>query len=369
MIKTTLLIFSVNKSSHVSCPAMAFNIMIYNNMCFRFILFFVALNSSFFGFAQQRPHYTQYILNNYIINPAVAGIETYMDAKLSHRHQWVGLKDAPVTTYFTIHGSLGKDESRPTATTTLPEGFNPRGEAYWQDYTSAKPHQGWGATIISDRTGPLNRFSAYGTYAYHLGIAPKTSISAGISVGFNNNSLNTNKLSFEIPTDPAVAGSNVINKIRPDMNAGVWLYSANYFAGVSAFQIIPQGLSFANNTLQVDRKTYPHLFITAGYKLYAGRDWSIIPSAVLRYVDPLPLGVDLNVKALYQDRLWIGGSYRLNDGFAGMIGINVSTAFNIGYAYDYTTSNLQSYTSGTHEIVFGFLLRNKYGDLCPKNLW
>ena len=57
---------------------------------------------------QQKPHYTQYILNQYIINPAITGIENYADVKLSHRHQWVGMQDAPVTTYFTIHGALGK---------------------------------------------------------------------------------------------------------------------------------------------------------------------------------------------------------------------------------------------------------------------
>jgi hypothetical protein len=42
------------------------------------------------GFAQQRPHYTQYILNNYILNPAISGIENYTDVKLSARDQWVG---------------------------------------------------------------------------------------------------------------------------------------------------------------------------------------------------------------------------------------------------------------------------------------
>ncbi|MGX8249340.1 type IX secretion system membrane protein PorP/SprF, partial [Escherichia coli] len=60
------------------------------------------------GRAQQRPYYTQYIMNNYIINPAVAGIENYWDVKASHRMQWVGLQDAPVTTYLTIHGPLKK---------------------------------------------------------------------------------------------------------------------------------------------------------------------------------------------------------------------------------------------------------------------
>ena len=60
--------------------------------------------------AQQRPYYTQYIMNNYIINPAVAGIENYWDVKASHRMQWVGVQDAPVTTYITMHGPLKKND-------------------------------------------------------------------------------------------------------------------------------------------------------------------------------------------------------------------------------------------------------------------
>ena len=78
--------------------------------------------------AQQRPYYTQYIMNNYIINPAVAGIENYWDVKASHRMQWVGIQDAPVTTYITIHGPLKKDDfGWETATSMRTRGENPRG--------------------------------------------------------------------------------------------------------------------------------------------------------------------------------------------------------------------------------------------------
>src|SRR6201989_1691297 len=85
--------------------------------------------------AQQRPYYTQYIMNNYIINPAVAGIENYWDVKASHRLQLVGVQDAPVTTYLTIHGPLKKsDYDRESATSFHASGSNPRGEAYWRGY-------------------------------------------------------------------------------------------------------------------------------------------------------------------------------------------------------------------------------------------
>src|SRR5690349_624670 len=62
--------------------------------------------------AQQLPHYTQYVLNQYILNPAITGIENYTDVKFSHRHQWVGIEGSPVTSYFTLHTSLGKKDYR-----------------------------------------------------------------------------------------------------------------------------------------------------------------------------------------------------------------------------------------------------------------
>ena len=146
--------------------------------------------------AQQKPHYTQYILNQYIVNPALTGIENYTDVKLSHRHQWVGIQDAPVTSYFTIHSPIGKQDFRTTATSFETPGENPRGKNYWEDYTAASPHHGVGLQIIRDVTGPLSNTSAYATYAYHLGLSPQTSLAAGFGVGFNNYSLDANKIQF-----------------------------------------------------------------------------------------------------------------------------------------------------------------------------
>lgn len=321
--------------------------------------------------AQQLPHYTQYILNNYILNPAVAGIENYTDVKVSHRHQWVGIDGAPVTTYLTIHAPLKKnDYERETATGFHAAGENPRGRAYWQEYTKAEPHAGVGLTILNDRTGPLNRFAAYGTYAYHLGISAKTSISAGVSVGIKNTTLNATKLSFDVPVDPAVAGSSYLNKLTPDINAGIWLYSADYFAGVAAQNIIAGKLKFAEDTVKlVGGRLVPHLFFTAGYKFLLTDDITFLPSGLVKYISSTPVSFDLNAKFQYRDFLWIGGSYRYQDSFAAMVGLNISNAINVGYAYDITTSRLNTVTNGSHEIVIGFLLGNRYGDWCPRNLW
>jgi len=323
--------------------------------------------------AQQRPYYTQYILNNYIINPAVAGIENYTDVKVSHRHQWVGLDGAPVTTYLTIQGPFHKsDYDRETATSFHAPGQNPRGEAYWQSYLAAPSHAGWGFTLLNDVTGPLNRFAAYGSYAYHLVLSPKTTLAMGTSVGFTQMTLNTGKLNFGVtnPVDPAVSGSGDLNRLKPDISAGLWLYSKDFFAGVALQQIIPSQIAFSDNSVQLQSgKLVPHTFITVGYRTYLSDDISFLPSVMLRYITPLPLGVDLNAKFQYQDLAWVGLTYRYQDSFAGMVGININSTVNIGYSYDATTSGLSKVSSGTHEIMVGFLLGNRYGDWCPRNLW
>jgi type IX secretion system PorP/SprF family membrane protein len=321
--------------------------------------------------AQQQPHYTQYIINNYIINPAITGIENYTDVKISHRHQWVGLQDAPVTTYLTIHKPLGKKDDRTTATSFEKPGENPRGKNYWQDYEAAKPHHGIGLKIINDRTGPINRFAGYVSYAYHIGISAQTSIAAGFEAGIRNISLDRNKLDFgpTNPIDPAVYNSGEINSLKPDFGAGVWVYSADYFIGLSAQQIIPQKIYFSDNKVQQQSKLVPHIFATAGYRFFLNEDISMIPSVMLKYVQPAPVQFDINAKVQYRDLLWVGAGYRLKDGFAALLGLNVSNTFNVSYSYDYTTSALNTVSKGTHEIVLGFLLGNKYGDWCPRNVW
>ncbi|SDG72715.1 PorP/SprF family type IX secretion system membrane protein [Chitinophaga filiformis] len=324
--------------------------------------------------AQQQPHYTQYVLNTFIINPAVAGIENYWDVKASHRHQWAGLNGSPVTTYLTVHGPLSKtDYPEASATGFNPEGSNPRGKAYWASYSAPASHAGAGLTILNDRTGPLNRFSISGTYAHHIGVAPGTSLSAGISVGAQRISLDASKLEFQNPADPAIAGSTVLGRWRPDVSVGLYLYSSQYFAGISAQNIVPSAIGFDNGKVVGENvyrgKLVPHLFGTAGYRLWVNEDLSLLPSVMIKYVTALPLSFDVNAKLQYQDRAWVGASYRHKDGIAAMLGINVNATFNVGYAYDYTTSGLNIASHGSHEIVIGIMIGNRFADLCPRNVW
>ncbi|HEY0356749.1 MAG TPA: type IX secretion system membrane protein PorP/SprF [Flavisolibacter sp.] len=316
------------------------------------------------------PHYTQYVMNQYILNPAITGIENYTDIKLSHRHQWTGIEDAPVTSYFTLHKAIGKTDYRTTATSFEMEGENPRGKGYWADYEAAEPHHGVGVQVINDQTGPISNFSAYATYAYHMGISARTSLSAGFGAGFTRIGLNASKLDIATTTvDPAVYSTGIINKARPDLSAGIYLYSADYFFGISAKQIIPQRIDFSNNAVKVDdSKLVPHLFATAGVRFLAGENFNIIPSIMVKYINHTPTQFDFNTKIQYRNIAWAGGGYRYKEGFNGLVGMNISNKVNVSYSYDYTTSQLNNYTKGSHEFVIGFILGNAY-ESCPTNVW
>lgn len=327
--------------------------------------------------AQQRPHYTQYILNNYILNPALTGIENYMDVKISGRDQWVGFDGAPRTAYLSIHGPLGKKDYKTSATSYAVPGENPRGNAYWQNYTASEAHHGVGGSVVNDRTGNFNRFSVNLSYAYHLGLSPRTNLAAGFAAGITTVGLNANGKAFfgPNPSDPAIGGANAseLRKIKPDLSVGLWLYSADYFIGISGQQVIPQKLAFVDDaTFAMKGKLVPHVFLTGGYRFLLNDDINALPSVMVKYINGAfknDYQAEFNLKLQYRDLFWLGGSVRQYDGYAAMAGLNVGNTFNIGYAYDFTTTSIRTYSRGTHELVIGFLLGNKYADTCPRNVW
>src|SRR6476661_7978028 len=157
----------------------------------RSYLTLVVLLFTSIAFAQQKPQYTQYILNNYIINPAVTGIENYIDIKAANRQQWTGLKNAPKTSYFTAHMPIGKSNDWGSSTSFNMVGENPLGRSYRDDYQASAPHHGIGLAVVVDETGPLSNATFNFTYAYHLGLAPKLNLSAGVGAGVSRVSLNT----------------------------------------------------------------------------------------------------------------------------------------------------------------------------------
>ncbi|MBP6025590.1 PorP/SprF family type IX secretion system membrane protein [Ferruginibacter sp.] len=338
----------------------------------KFFLIAGSCFSSVFVSAQAKPFYTQYILNNYILNPAVSGIENYTEIKLSNRNQWTGINGAPVTSYFSIQTPIGKEDLRTSATSFEIPGENPRGKRLWEEYTPPDAHHGVGFVAMNDKAGYINRWTLNGTYAYHRPLSVKTTLAAGFSAGITSVNLDRSKIEWASldPNDPAVGiSSGELKKLKPEIGAGLWLYSAQYFVGLSVLNIIPGKAQFVTNDKYGSYYT-PNYFLTAGYRFSLTDDVMMMPSVMFQYWQPQLGGLHTNVKFQYQDKVWVGGGYRFSDlisGYSAMAGLNISNTFNVSYSYEVaTTSRLRTYTKNTNEIMLGFIIGNKFSQACPR---
>jgi type IX secretion system PorP/SprF family membrane protein len=332
---------------------------------FLFLLVGIVL-STLVTVAQQRPQYTQYVFNNLLLNPAVTGIENYTDVKAGYRSQWTGLQGAPITSYLTVDAPLGNAFLQGDASAfPASGGENPSSRLYTQNYMAAEPHHGIGFTLVSDVAGPITQTNIDATYAYHIGISSNVNLSLGVSAGMSRISLNTSELSLETPIDPAIANGNN-SQWKPDLGTGVWLYASNYYVGASVQQLLPTNLYFSTNNYN-QSKTVPQYFLTSGVKLFLTDDITLMPSFLIKVINPEPVTYDINAKLSFQDKFWFGGSYRHDDSFGVLAGVNISSFINIGYSYDITTSALNTVSNGTHEIVISLLLNNRYKVTCPQH--
>ncbi|UKJ09013.1 type IX secretion system membrane protein PorP/SprF [Solitalea lacus] len=290
--------------------------------------------------AQQRPQYTLYMQNNYILNPAIAGIEDYYDLKLSYRSQWVGLEAAPKTGYLSYQMPIGDVDER---------------------------HHGLGGYVVSDKTGPTSRLSFDGSYAYHLPITRKLKVSFGVAAGFTQYTTDANRLT---PADPGFDASIVSGtQFLPDISAGIWLYSDRYYVGASGLQLVPATLSNSTASAAKLNKYRAHYFFTGGYRFPLGEDFLATPSIMVKWIDPAPASMDFNFKLMFQETVWAGVSYRKADSFSALIGVNISSLINVAYSYDYGVNELGDFNSGSHEVILGLQLNNSGKLKCPRNVW
>ncbi|WP_299818024.1 type IX secretion system membrane protein PorP/SprF [uncultured Pontibacter sp.] len=310
------------------------------------ILFALAIEAK----AQQRPQYSQYMVNNYLLNPAITGIEDYADIRISHRRQWVGLDGAPVTSYVTAHTPLNKGAAS-------------------TKYTRALAHHGVGVAFHTDKTGPLRRTGISGSYAYHLPLTRSINASAGAAVGLIRNSINASELEFTNPNDPLIGGGSFNNNVI-DLSLGLWIYSESFSLGVAGAQLLEDVGSFQpegsrNPTLDLQR----HYFITGAYRFSPTDRLDVVPSVMVKMASPSPVSVDANVRVLYNRQFWAGASYRHEDALVAMVGVYISPLLDVSYSYDVTSSNLNQVSAGTHEVVVGFKLFNNRRIICPQWIW
>jgi type IX secretion system PorP/SprF family membrane protein len=320
--------------------------------------------------AQQKPQYTQYTFNNYLLNPAIAGIEDYADVKFGMRQQWSGLEGAPKTFYASIHAPLMKEMAPVTA---AQRNSAPAKEATTKKptgYRRIRPHHGLGAVAMTTATGPLKRSSFNASYAYHQPLSRTLRVAAGVAPGLIQYSLDPTAVRVINPNDKAINDGR-INEVKFDLNMGLWLYSYNYYIGVAGAQLVPSKREYLTTGQATDNngRLQQHYFLTGGYRVDVSPDLALIPSAMVKMAQPSPVSVDATLKALYSDRVWAAASYRHKESVAIMAGINISYLMDLSYSYDALVSPLGTTNTGSHEVVLGFKLRNTNKVICPQWAW
>jgi len=324
-----------------------------------YFLLFIGISA----FSQENPRSTQYIFNNFLLNPALSGIDNYTDLKLGYREQWRGLEGAPSTQYLTLSTAIGDEFIRSSVNSFSGIGDNPLSRSYVNNYTAAEPHHGIGVVAMTDKAGLVRQTSVNVTYAYHLGITNEINLSLGLSGGFNSLGLDFVKKQVDESNDPLFS-ADYNNQIRPDVGVGIWLYSPKLFMGVSAKQLIGSRSVLEKNEVRNLAYQATAFYGTAGYKIFLDEDIAMIPSGLISYWANSPVTFDANLKLAYQDKFWLGGSFRNNDSFSILAGFNIASLVNLSYSYDINTSALRSVNNGTHEIVLGILLNNRYQVRC-----
>lgn len=310
------------------------------------------------AFAQQRPQYTQYVLNNYLSNPAVGGIESYTDLRSSYRSQWVGIEGAPESMYVSVHAPLGNPDNSSNAR----NGFSTK-----NGNRKSIPHHGIGAVAQVDRAGLLRASTLNASYSYHQPLSRYLTLASGISSGFTQYSVNTTAARGADPYDPYLAATR-LNKTKLDLNLGFWLYSPDFYIGLSGTQLLRnQGDISQGDEPQLTLQ--PHFYGTAGMRFQTSDDLAVVPSVMVKTTDVAAPAVDLSVRVLYARQLWGGASYRLKDAWAVMAGINLNHLIDVGYAYEVPVSGMNQVTAGGHEVVVGFKINNRRKVLCPQWVW
>ncbi len=272
--------------------------------------------SSINFYAQQDPQYTQYMYNMNVLNPAYAGSRGTLSIGVLGRTQWVGIDGAPKTFTFSAHAPFSKKV-------------------------------GLGLSAIVDKIGPVKEQNVFADFSYTINTSVEGKLAFGLKAGFTFHNLNEASLIAIDPNDPNVLDFE--NRTFPNFGAGAFYYTDKFYIGLSMPNVLEtKHFSRSNGITKASEKT--HYFLTSGYIFNLSQHTKFKPSIMAKAVNGAPLSLDLSANFLFNERFEIGASYRLDDSISGLVGFLLTKDLRLGYAYDYTTTNLGNFNSGSHEV-------------------
>ena len=277
--------------------------------------------------AQQDPHYTQYMYNMNVINPAYAGSKENLSIGLLYRKQWVDIDGSPSTGTFSGHSPVGRNV-------------------------------GLGLSAITDQIGPVKETNVYADFSYTLKLGGEHRLALGLKAGATFHDVGLfNQIGngyVPDPTDPAFKEN--INNTYANIGTGIFYYTNNYYLAFS----VPNMLKSKHLDLHVSGQEYKfgsevsHYFLTGGYVFQITDSFKLKPSFMVKSAFGVSPSVDGSLNALFFDKFEIGATYRIDDSFGGMVNYAITPNLRIGYAYDHITSDLKVTTPASHEIMLLF---------------
>lgn len=269
--------------------------------------------------AQQDPQYTQYMYNMNVVNPAYAGSNEGLTITALYRDQWVGLEGNPTTITFSAHSPISD-------------------------------RVGLGLAAIKDELGPVSETNVYADFSYTLPLGGNLKLALGLKAGATFHDVGLAGLDVQDENDPFF--SENINNVYPNIGAGAFFYSDNFYIGLSVPNMI-NSIHLDENGMRYGSEVQ-HYFATAGYVFQVSENFKLKPSTMVKSSFDAPLSFDANLNALFYDKFELGVSYRLDDSFSGLVGFQVTEFLRVGYAYDNVVSDLKVVAPASHEIILTF---------------
>jgi len=289
---------------------------------------FLALSA----FGQQAPLYNQYHVAPLIYNPSYTGYGEGVDVTLIRNQKW---------------GNYG-------------EGFNANSLSAGTLLKGDK--SGIGISLYSDYVGITSKLNAHLLYSYHIKLAEKMYLSAGVAAGVVDNRIDFSNAIVTDPNDPILINAVGDRKTMFDMNAGINFRYADFRFGVSVPQLLGSKLVYTGNNFSyytLERQLVSNI----GYSWYINRDKGIIlnPEAIVIYSFPgAPLQYSGNLMFEMEKIAWIGVGYKSNYALAFNVGINLVKNLKFGLAYDFQINEVATYNASPNaEIMLKYSIPPK----------
>lgn len=319
----------------------------------KYLLYSFLLIVSCNTFAQQEQQYSQYMINQFTLNPAIAGTEDFIDINLGFRNQWTGFESAPRTYYLSAHGTLGKSTHQ------------------YHHQNERSTWHGVGTQIYRDETGPIVRNAYLLAYAYNFPLSKNIRVSVGSYVGMKQQNYRANFWQNIDDTNDGLFANNINTGLQPDLHLGGLIYAPTFFINLAVNQLLNKNLIYSGLTenATTNGKFNKHVFASAGLKLAASETVELMPSMMFKYTPSAPLSIDFNLKVKHNNKYWYGASYRWLEAVNAFVGAEVHQQIDVSYAFEWSTTTIGGYIKGTHEIIVGLRLAHPKSLECPSKYW